>query len=158
MIPDWIMLLVSIASPLLVAAVGGWLVAKRFYSQRWWELKVSAYSETLSALSKVGNEMDQSFEAAKRNNDLPDHKEYLYDESSAGIDEIARQVFLGDIYMKQEAIDELERLVKKLRDIKYEVQKDIGQPDYAMELYYQIPEVKSTAKKIAKIAKKDLRN
>jgi hypothetical protein len=151
MISDWIQLSATIITPIIAVGFSAWIISKHYYSQRKWEFKVSAYSDVLTALSRIGNDFEKNFEAAKKSKVLSEKtQEKLDQDSYEGEIEINRLAYLGGLGLRKEAVDELNKLKQELAQIRftmYDASENFGHSYYAID---------NAAKNISNIAKRDL--
>jgi len=115
----------------LLGALPTYLIARnqqrmeleRFYSQRWWEKKVSAYSEIIGSLVVLTHSLDRwiRHEVARQQNDneAPQETQEDYEVTRNEYEEVRIQIERaateGEYIISEEAAKALSALVKQLR-------------------------------------------
>lgn len=100
--------LATLASQVVVAALTAFITVKlalrRFYSEKWWERKLAAYTTVIEALSHILNFIDREAESYFRGEELSEERQAeLATLSHKGRDELARAASLGTFLISQQA-------------------------------------------------------
>jgi hypothetical protein len=89
-------LLVSGITGILVALVTTRLALRRFYSERWWERKLQAYSTILESLYDMKRYSEEAIDAFESGRELSDDwKTQLHAQYSRGRNEIDKATAIG---------------------------------------------------------------
>jgi hypothetical protein len=145
--------IVRIAVPFLSGMLGAflsaWFASRRFYSEKWWDRKYSAYSSILDALHGVQNSYQSSYDAYIEHRELSDEfEETSWKKSRAGFEELSRQRFIGDLVISQEAVNTLNTL---------DLELDKAAPDFFNHLYEGLGALEAATTKIRSIARSELK-
>lgn len=106
----------SVITGVVVALVTTRLSLRRFYSERWWERKVAAYSTILEALYDMNRYSDEAIEAFESGRELSDERnDQLHAQWRKGRNEIDKAAAIGAFIISEEASLHLNQLDKDLR-------------------------------------------
>lgn len=101
----------------LVAAVFGsllvvWLALRRFYREKWWEQKMSAYTSIIQALHHMNRDLEISIRAEYAHGDTNSdfHKKWRAKHQEAW-DEIRKQADIGEFLFSSEAVKLLQEVI-----------------------------------------------
>jgi hypothetical protein len=105
---------------LLVAVVTAWLTVwlslRRFYREKWWEAKMSAYTNVIEALHHMKRDLEISIDAEQcgRDTETDYHKEWNAKHRAAW-DEIRKQIDVGEFLYSPESMQILQVLNAETR-------------------------------------------
>lgn len=159
-----IQLAVGVGIAVVTAYVAVLLAVRRFRAEKYWERKVNAYVDILTALHKVKRYIENEEYAAwhpgeARNNQY--HGELVKD-LVAGFGEIDRAVDTSEFFLCEQAQQSLHAILTQLRKSEGEMAVDeapqaAGYDDLKRALYAsKLDALKNGIKGISKIAKDDL--
>jgi len=104
---------------IVVAVVSARLTVKyaltRFYSEKWWERKVSAYTSIIEALHHVRDYADTNLEFEKRGMDVPEEGDKeLTERLQQAMKELRKQWDIGNFIISDAAVEVLNTLMCEL--------------------------------------------
>jgi len=116
---DWIPPLITFGASLFTAVVSATLAVrlalKRFYSEKWWERKSSAYTKIIEALHHLREHADTNLTFSLLGRDLPPEGEQeLTRKLQEAMAELRMQRDIGSFVIAEEAVKELNKLFEKL--------------------------------------------
>jgi hypothetical protein len=107
-------IIVGIVSATLTAPLAAWLALRRFYSERWWERKLDAYTVLIESLHHMGRPYDEALEAEIDGRQLSkEFKETLNKKSSEAYAEVLKQLDMSEFIISREAADVLRNALRK---------------------------------------------
>lgn len=115
---DWQPLL-NLGTSLVVALVSSWLTVKfalrRFYSEKWFERRVDAYTKVIEALHFMKRCTERQLRAAERGADLPKEiEDELVNSYRRGLADLRRLTDMGALLFSHEAVSILDKLNTEL--------------------------------------------
>ncbi len=116
---NWIQLITGFLSAVLVAVITSVLTVRlalrRFYSEKWWERKISAYTEIIKSLHHVREHAETNLQFSLLQKDLPEEGEKrLTSEMQEAIGQLRLHRDLGILVVSNEAVDLLNILFAEL--------------------------------------------
>lgn len=123
---------------------------KRFYSEKWWERKVAAYSSIIEALHHVRNHADTNLEFSQRGRDIPEQGDNeLTEKLQDAMAELRKQWDIGNFIISDEAVEALNTLMQELDSSTRDVSWDT-------HLILKLEAVEKCLSSMRKIARTDL--
>ena len=112
-------LLSSLVSGVVIAVISARITVhfalKRFYSEKWWERKMEAYTSIIEALHHVRNHADTNLEFSMRGRDLPGEGDKMLTEKlQAAMEELRKRIDVGSFVIAEDAVFALGTLMKGL--------------------------------------------
>ena len=90
---------------------------KRFYSEKWWERKVAAYSSIIEALHHVRNYADTNIQFSQRGKNLPEEGDkQLTEKLQNAMGELRKQWDMGNFIISDKAVEALNTLMQELEN------------------------------------------
>ena len=116
---DWVTPIVtfttSVAVALISAVVAVKLALRRFYSEKWWERKSTAYASIIDAIHHVREHADTNLVFSLRGIDLPkDGEAELEKALQAAMAQLRKQRDIGSFVISNEAVAALNGLFAEL--------------------------------------------
>jgi hypothetical protein len=113
--------LLTIATSIVVAMLSTYLTAKfslnRFYSEKWWERRISAYSTIIEATHHIREHTDTNLEFYTLNKTLPkDSEQELENAMKRSIAELRKQRDIGDLFLSTEAFKLMNQFFTSLNE------------------------------------------
>ena len=152
-------ILVAVGTAVITAPLAVWLSMRRFYAEKLWERKLSAYTAIIEALHQLAYPFNDLEELApKRGQALSkERREELWKKHAAAYGEIRKQVDVGELVLPAKAIRLLdETILERLRSDDLSP-KDFDSENFARTITLQIRSIYYCLDEIKKIAKRDLR-
>jgi hypothetical protein len=111
--------LLSFISSLIVAVITANLTVrlalKRFYAEKWWERKATAYNSIIEALHHVREHADTNLHFSLTQRDLPEKSDQeLTDKLETAMAELRKQLDVGDFLLSDEAVAAMNKLMNGL--------------------------------------------
>ncbi len=105
-------IILAIFSGVAIAGLSSWITVhlslKRFQTEKWWEMKATAYSNLLGTIHDAKAFSEEHLEADYRNKELTEAQDKeLRDKSHKASAEIYRAMDVGAFYWSKEAIKRL---------------------------------------------------
>ena len=145
----------NLISALVVAFAASWVTVrlslKRFYSERWWERRLDAYSALIEALHRMNRTIEEEFEAARQDRQLSDSE--IQEGRSVWADskrEIARATDLASFLLNAEVDSKLRKLTCDLESASRNAS------DYYDHLAVQQDAITECLTSLTNLAKRDL--
>ena len=108
-------IVVAAITAVITAPLTVWLSLRRFYSEKWWERKLTAYLAVIEALHHLSVPFDREIEAAIQNRELgEDEKGRLSDMHVKAKAEILKHLDMGELLMSNESVQLLRKMLRSL--------------------------------------------
>ena len=146
--------LTALLVAVLTAIITVCLSLRRFYSERWWELKATAYSKIVESLYHIKHDLEVHYDSEISGNSISEErKEELKLESKKGYEEIFKAEGIGAFVISSEVAHSLSQLKQKL---------DSVNDDPAITSWYEFLDnslfyINKCLEEIRNCAKKDLK-
>lgn len=111
-------ILIQIGLSLLVAAttvlLTVWLSLRRFYREKWWEAKMSAYTDLIQALHHMKRDVEITIGAEERGEiEESDYRKEWSARQQAAWEEVRKQIDVGEFLYSPTSVAVLRALVKE---------------------------------------------
>ena len=121
MSPQLPALIIGILSSVVVAVLTSFLTVhfalKRFYAEKAWERKNSAYTAIIESLHHVHNHADTNLSFVLRNADLPESGDKTLTENlQNAMAELRKQLDIGNFVIADDAVKAMDELMSGLED------------------------------------------
>src|SRR5260370_11499645 len=101
------------------AGLTAWFSLWRFRKERWWEKKFESYVAIMEALHNMVAGFDEAFEASAGGREVPpDLQRKLEEKHLAGIEEISKQINIGEFLLISDTTKTLVLLISNLENAK----------------------------------------
>jgi hypothetical protein len=116
---DWLQTAVGLGTGIVVATITSVLTVRlalrRFYAEKWWERKSTAYTAIIEAMHHVREQADSSFEAERRHVEIPpETEEILRRKMKEGLAQLRLHRDIGSLVVSDEATALLNKLLENL--------------------------------------------
>lgn len=141
----------SVVVAIITSSITVHLALKRFYAEKWWERKSTAYTSIIEALHHVRNHAATNLAFSMLNRDLPEEGEKeLTDKLRIAMSELRKQRDIGEFVLSEEAVTVMNKLMEDL-DASTET------PNWVEHLQLKLDAVDVCLSNMRRIARKDLR-
>jgi hypothetical protein len=108
-------IIVAAITAVITAPLTVWLSLRRFYSEKWWERKLTAYLTVIEALHHLSVPFDRAIEAAIENRELgEDEKSKLWAKHVEAEAEILKHLDMGELLMSTDSVQLLRKMLRSL--------------------------------------------
>src|SRR5512140_1398437 len=102
----------SVVVAIIVAVLAVHLALRRFYTEKWWERKIAAYTAIIEALHHVRNHADTNLTFSMLGRELPEQGEKELTEKLQGaMAELRKQLDIGNFVLSEEAVAAMNKLM-----------------------------------------------
>lgn len=147
-------IVLTIISGIAIAGISSWITVqlslKRFQTEKWWEMKATAYSNLLGTIHDAKAFSEENLEADYHAKELTDAQDKeLRAKSHKASAEIYRAMDVGAFYLSKEAIE-------RLKLYKNHPEPDNPHHSWVVHLEGDFTETNSCLKDMIEIARNDL--
>lgn len=152
---EWAGPLLSFGSSVIVAVITATLTVrlalKRFYAEKWWERKSTAYASIIEALHHVRNYADTNLTLEMLQRDLPEQgMQELTEKLRSAMGELRKQLDIGEFVLSEEAVTVMNKLMVDL-------DASTNATSWHEHLELKLVAVDSCLSNMRRVARKDLR-
>jgi hypothetical protein len=106
----------AVIAALVTSPLAVWFSLRRFYSEKWWERKMAAYTAILESLHHMSDIYNEDFENERRQTIMPDplREREQIQRFRAHREELNKYIDIGTFLLSEAAVSELSQLSDKL--------------------------------------------
>jgi hypothetical protein len=141
----------SVVVAIITAALTVRFALRRFYAEKWWERKSTAYASIIEALHHVRNHADTNLTFSLEGRDLPEQgKLQLTEKLQGAMAELRKQLDIGDFVLSEDAVAVMSKLMTELDE-------SLKATNWEDHLELKLEAVDNCLISMRRIARKDLR-
>lgn len=116
---NWQILVINLVVGVVIAVISARVTVhfalKRFYSEKWWERKVEAYTSIIESLHHIRNHADHNLIFSMANKELPEEaEEELTKKMQNALAELRKRLDIGTFVVSEEAMDVMRSFMNEL--------------------------------------------